>query len=239
MKPRIVITVGDPAGIGPEIVAAAVRDPHVLARCEPVVVGDPVAFELHRRPLPKVEMLPAPGLSKQMPLGRPSREAGLSALESLRLAVGLIRARPAQALVTAPISQQALHLTGVEYPGHTEWLAHACRVDKVAMLMVAGRLPALLMTRHVPVSDISRHLTRQVVEDSAELAYRFVKDVLKKPRPRIAACGLNPHAGDGGLIGTAETKTFEPALHALQRRGILIKGPRPADTVFREMANGL
>ena len=238
MKPRIVITLGDPTGIGPEIVAAALRDPQVLACCEPVVVGDPVAFALHHQPFPKIEMLPVPGLNKTLPLGRPCREAGESALESLRQAVGMIESRQAQALVTAPISKESLHLARAGFPGHTEWLAHRCKAPRVAMLMVAGGMRAVLLTRHLPIAEVSRHLTSRTIQEGAVLAHDFVKRILRKPRPRIAACGLNPHAGDGGLLGKEEKTVFEPAFAALRRRGIRITGPGPADSVFRDMAQG-
>jgi 4-hydroxythreonine-4-phosphate dehydrogenase len=238
MKPRLVVTVGDPAGIGPEIVAAAVQDPRVLACCDPVVLGDPVAFHRQHVRLPRCEMLPVPGLRDDYPIGRPTKEAGRSALESLRLAVGLIAGGQAQALVTAPVSKEALHLAGAKAPGHTEWLARQSGAKRVAMLMVAGPLRALLMTRHVPLAEVSRTLTRRVVDDSAELADDFVKHVLLKSRPQIVACGVNPHASDNGLIGKEEQRVLAPALRALERRGILIKGPRPADSVFREMALG-
>ena len=254
MKPRIVITVGDPAGIGPEIVAAAVRDPELLARCEPIVVGDPVAFALHKRPLPKVEMVQAPGLRKDLPLGRPSLEAGRSALEALQVAVGLIQARQAQALVTAPVSKESLHLARAGVPGHTEWLARECRARAAAMLMVAGRMRALLMTRHVPLRRVAKELKPETVIQCARLGYEFCRKYLT-PRPhplpsargegvrvrgapRLVICGLNPHAGDHGLIGNEEQTVFKPALRALRRRGILIHGPFPADTVFRDMARG-
>src|SRR5690349_21668936 len=110
MKPRVVITLGDPAGIGPEIVAAAVRDAGILACCNPVVVGDPIAFALHGQALPKVEMLSVPGLNKKLPLGSPSREAGQSALEALRQGVALVQSHQAVALVTAPVSKESFHL---------------------------------------------------------------------------------------------------------------------------------
>jgi 4-hydroxythreonine-4-phosphate dehydrogenase len=236
MKPRIVITVGDPAGIGPEIVAAAVRDPQILTICEPVVVGDPVAFQLQKIPLPKVQMVAAPGLSKKMKLGVPSAEAGKSAVECLQVGVGLIAARQAQALVTAPISKESLHLAGTGVPGHTEWLAREAKATSVGMLMVAGKLRALLMTRHVPLGKVARTLTRKAMEESAVLAHAYAKQILKKKHPRIVACGLNPHAGDRGLLGNEEKQVFEPAIRNLSKRGILIIGPRPADTVFKEMA---
>jgi 4-hydroxythreonine-4-phosphate dehydrogenase len=184
-------------------------------------------------------MLPAPGLNKKtFQLGRPSKEAGQSAIEALRLGVGLVQGRQAQALVTAPISKESLHLAKAGVPGHTEWLAHQCKAPSVAMLMVAGKLRAILLTRHVRLRDVSRTLTSKTVEEAAILGSAFVKNVLKKPRPRLALCGLNPHAGDGGLLGKEEQRVMEPAVRALGRRGILIIGPRPADCVFREMAEG-
>jgi 4-hydroxythreonine-4-phosphate dehydrogenase len=236
MKPRIVITLGDPAGIGPEIVAAAVKDPRILACCQPLVVGDPVAFQRYKLPLPKVEMVAAPGLTKTFPIGGPSREAGRSAVEVLRVAVGLLQARQGQALVTAPVSKESLHLAEAGVPGHTEWLARETKASPAAMLMVAGKLRALLLTRHVPIAKVPGALTRKVVEEGAVLAHAYAKQVLKKKNPRLVLCGLNPHAGDGGLIGKEEQTVLEPALHHLRKRGFLIVGPRPADTVFKEMA---
>jgi 4-hydroxythreonine-4-phosphate dehydrogenase len=238
VKPRIVITSGDPAGIGPEIVAAAVRDPKILAICDPVVVGDPVAFTRLQPTLPKVEMLPVPGLSKKFAVGVPSKEAGYSALEALRAGTGLVMTRQAHALVTAPISKESLALADAGVPGHTEWLAKHTQSPAVAMLMVAGKLRAVLMTRHVPIRDVSKALTSRVVEESGALGFRFVKEVLGKKKPRLVACGLNPHAGDHGLLGHEEAKVIEPALARLRKNGVAIDGPRPADTAFREMADG-
>lgn len=238
MKPRIVITAGDPAGIGPEIVAAAMRDPEIRSLCEPIVIGDPVAFALHKEALPKVEMVSAPGLRKDLPLGRPSLEAGKSAVEAMRVGVGLIQARQAQALVTAPVSKESLHLAKAGAIGQTEWLAKETKSSSVAMLMLAEPLRALLMTRHVPLVGVSRKLTAAVLLESARLAYDFAKRTLKKSQPRIVLCGLNPHAGDQGLIGQEELKIMQPALKALRKAGRLIYGPLPADTVFPKMAQG-
>jgi len=238
MKPRIVITLGDPAGIGPEIVSKALRDPKILACCVPMVVGDPVAFARQRLDLPKVEMLAVPGLKLDFALGRPSKEAGQSAIESLRVAVGLLQGRQAQAIVTAPVGKESLHLAGAGAPGHTEWLARQCKVSSVAMLIVAGKLRALLLTRHIPLAKVSRHLSSRVIQEGAILAHAFMKQILKKSRPKLVACGLNPHAGDGGLLGQEEEKTIRPALAALAKRGIPIDGPAAADSVFRDMAQG-
>lgn len=239
MKPRIAITLGDPAGIGPEIVSKALGHPRVLAACEPVVVGDPLALILHKQPLPTSEMLSVPGLAKKLPLGQPSRDAGRSAIESLRQGVGLVMTRQAAALVTAPVSKESFHMADLSFPGHTEWLAHETRSKEVAMLMVAGPLRALLMTRHIPLAEVSWKLTTDVVVSSGRLAHRFAADILGEKHPRLVACGMNPHAGDGGLIGSEEKNVLAPALRSLKRAGIAVKGPVPADTVFRDMARGL
>lgn len=216
MKPRIAITLGDPAGVGPEIVSKALRDERVLARCTPLVVGDPL---------------------KRPRLGRPSAQAGRSAIDALKRALSLVQSRQAEALVTAPVSKESFHRADFGFPGHTEWLAEKTRSRPVAMLMAAGPLRAILMTRHVPLKDVSRHLTRQVLHESATLGYAFIKHHVA-PRPRLVLCGLNPHAGDNGIIGKEEKTIFLPALRSIKKKGIPIAGPTAADSVFRAMAQG-
>lgn len=238
MKPRIAITLGDPAGIGPEIVAKAIRDASVLACCNPVVVGDPAVFARHRQPLPKTEMLCGPGLHRSLAMGRPSAEAGRAAIESLRQGVVLVLGRQVSALVTAPVSKESFHLAGLGFPGHTEFLARECHAAAVAMLMVAGPLRALLLTRHLPLAAVSRRLTAEVIKEGARLGDAFVRRFLGKRHPRLVLCGLNPHAGDGGLLGREEKGVMRPAVRQLQRNGLFVQGPLPADSVFRDMARG-
>ncbi len=224
MKPRIAITLGDPAGIGPEIIAKALRDARVRRGCQPVVVGKPY----------------------RVPMGRSRR--GLL----------LVETGQADALVTAPVSKESFRLADLGFPGHTEWLAARCRAPNAAMMMVAGPLRAILMTRHVPLAQVPKHLSVKLIKDSARLGYRFLTDVIPRGSqrgihhdgsrltirrddnkyPRIVLCGLNPHAGDNGLIGKEEQKIFLPAIRALRKEGILIAGPVPADTAFLHMAMG-
>jgi 4-hydroxythreonine-4-phosphate dehydrogenase len=216
MKPRIAITLGDPAGIGPEIVSKALRDPRVRRQCHPIVLGS----------------------TDRIRMGQPSREAGERAIAALEEGLALVRSGQAQALVTAPVSKESFQLAHHGFPGHTEWLAARCRVRDVAMLMVSGPMRAILLTRHVPLKDVSKHLNPQMIGRSAELGYAFVKSVLGRKRPRIVACGVNPHAGDHGIIGTEEKKIYGPALRALKKKGIAVTGPLPADTVYPKMAKG-
>ena len=216
MKPRIAITLGDPAGIGPEIVAKALRDPRVRRACDPIVVGKPY----------------------KVVKGRPSKAAGFAAIDALRHAILFVQTGQAEALVTAPVSKESFRLAGLGFPGHTEWLMARCRASKAAMLMVAGPLRALLLTRHVPLADVPRHLNNRVLVESAELGFEFVKKYVRRMRPRLVFCGINPHAGDHGLIGQDEQKLYPGALRALARKRISVAGPIPADAAFLHMAEG-
>jgi 4-hydroxythreonine-4-phosphate dehydrogenase len=216
MKPHLAITLGDPAGIGPEIVRKALRDPRVRKACEPIVLGNP----------------------RGVRLGTPTRQSGLRAIEALHEGLDLVLSGRAEALVTAPVSKESFRLADYGFPGHTEWLAKTCRVREVAMLMVCGPLRTILMTRHIPLSKVSSTLTQSTIVRSGELGYAFVKKTLGKTHPRLVACGINPHAGDGGIIGYEEIRLFRPALSSLRRKQIAISGPLPADSVYPMMAKG-
>jgi 4-hydroxythreonine-4-phosphate dehydrogenase len=216
MKPRIAITLGDPAGVGPEIVLKALRNPRVRRACAPIVMGK----------IARVRM------------GHPSREAGLCAIQALNEGLALVQSGRAEALVTAPVSKESFRLADHDFPGHTEWLAKRCRAPDAAMLMVAGPLRAILLTRHVPLTEVPKHLNPGLIQKAAKRGYEFVKTHLGKRRPKLVACGLNPHAGDGGLIGKEERTIFLPAIRALQKEGISVTGPLPADSVFPQMAHG-
>ncbi len=217
MKLSLAITRGDPAGIGPEIVAKALKDPRVRRVCEPIVLG----------------------ATQGVAPGKPSRAGGQSAIAALHKGLALLRAGHVRALVTAPVSKESFSRADYGFPGHTEFLAHAARVKDVGMLMVAGRMRALLMTRHIPLKDVSRHLTPALIVRSSELAYRFLKGHIRK-NPRMVLCGINPHAGDNGLIGREEKTVFRSALRLLkpQRRSVSVSGPIASDAAFREMAQG-
>lgn len=216
MKPRIAITLGDPAGIGPEIVSRALRDRRILRACQPIVVGRPVRVRM----------------------GVPSQEAGQAAIEALEEGVSLVQSGLAQALVTAPVSKESFRLARHGFPGHTEWLEHRCHARFAAMLMVAGPLRAVLLTRHVPLKDVAKHITSKLIRHSATLGYKFVKDILGKAHPRLVACGLNPHAGDHGILGNEEQTLYKPAMAILRKKGTPVAGPVPSDAVFLQMAQG-
>jgi 4-hydroxythreonine-4-phosphate dehydrogenase len=215
-KPKIAITLGDPAGIGPEVVAKALRDPRVHRACVPIPIGNTI----------------------RVPLGKPSRQGGVSALAFLREGLTLVQGGHASALVTAPVSKEAFHLAGHGLPGHTEWLAQESKAKESAMLMVSGPMRALLLTKHVPLSAVSQNISVKLIISSARLGYHFLRRYERIKNPKIVACGLNPHAGDHGIIGHEEQKTYKPALQALYRKGIQVAGPLSSDSVFAHMAQG-
>jgi len=218
--PVIALTAGDPAGIGPEIALKAAADPRVTAVCAPVVYGPVSADEL--RPF-------APGVL--------SAEAGRAAYDAIVRAVEDARAGRVRAIATGPINKEAFALAGLPWKGHTDLLAHLTGASRVAMMFHSEKLRVVLATVHVPLVEVSRLLTRELVEDivaltAAELPRFGVW------RPRVAVAGLNPHAGEHGVIGREDDEVIAPAVAACRLRGIDVVGPLPGDTVFVRAVGG-
>jgi 4-hydroxythreonine-4-phosphate dehydrogenase len=219
-RPRVGITVGDPAGIGPEIAQKAAADPDVLAVCEPILYGPA-----------RVEELTA------FPRGRVSAKAGQAAYDAIIAAVEDARAGRIAAIATAPINKQALAAAGFEWRGHTELLAHLTGAPRVAMMFYSDVLRVVLATVHIPLGQVPHALTRERVEETVELAASELPK-FGMSGARLALAGLNPHAGDNGLIGLEDQATLAPAVEACRARGIQIEGPFPADTVFVRAIRG-
>ena len=219
-KPRVGITVGDPAGIGPEIALKAVADARVRDVCEPVLYGphtdsDRAAFSP----------------------GRLSAGAGRAAHDAIVRAVADARSGAIDALATAPINKEAFALAGLPWKGHTDLIAHLTGTPRVAMMFYADVLRVVLATIHVPIADVPRLLTSELVEFTIDLTAREL------PRfgfasPRLALAGLNPHAGEHGVIGREDEAVLRPSVAAARARGIDVTGPWPADTVFGRAARG-
>jgi 4-hydroxythreonine-4-phosphate dehydrogenase len=215
--PRIAITAGDPAGIGPEIAAKAMSDPRVREVCDPLLYGH----------------ADRGGIA----VGRLSAEAGRAAYDAIVSAVSAAMAGRVDAVATAPINKEAFALAGLPWRGHTELLAHLTGAPCVAMMFHTDALRVVLATVHVPLSDVPRLLTQATLEQVIRLTAREL------PRfgceaPRLAVCGLNPHAGEGGVLGFEEQRVLEPAIAACRRDGIAVSGPFPADTVFVRASRG-
>jgi len=215
MKPRVGITVGDPAGIGPEIAAKAAGDPRVLAVCEPRIYDAPGSYVT----------------------GAVSAQAGRAAYDAIVRAVEDARTGAIDAIATAPVNKEAFALAGLPWKGHTDLLAHLTNTPRVAMLFYAEQLRVVLATIHVPLADVPRLLTRDVadfiIDTTARELPRFGHD-----RPRLAFAGLNPHAGEHGVIGVEDEEVIAPAVADARGRGVDITGPWPADTVFSRAIRG-
>jgi 4-hydroxythreonine-4-phosphate dehydrogenase len=217
LKPRIAITEGDPAGIGPEIARRAAADPRVLAQCEPVLYGA------------------APGATFEP--GVLSAEAGKAAYEAICRATADAQRGDVAAISTAPINKEALRLAGYPWNGHTDLLAHLTGADHVAMMFFSDELRVVLATVHVPLADVPRLLTQNLVEQTIALTARELPK-FDKMQPRIAVAGLNPHAGEHGLFGSEEQRAIVPAIERCRARGIDVSGPFPADTIFVRARRG-
>lgn len=218
--PRIAITTGDPAGIGPEIAEKAAADPRVTAVCEPVRYG--MSVEEARR---------------TVRVGAVSAAAGRAAYEAIAAAVRDAVAGRVDAVVTAPISKAAFAAAGLPWRGHTELLAALTGASRVAMMFYTEALRVVLATVHVPLAEVPRHLTRERLEDVIRLAAEELPR-FGWPHPRLALAALNPHAGEGGLFGTEERELLEPAVAACRAAGLDVVGPLPADTVFVRAVRG-
>jgi 4-phospho-D-threonate 3-dehydrogenase / 4-phospho-D-erythronate 3-dehydrogenase len=215
--PRIALTLGDPAGVGPEIVAKAMVDPRVRAVCEPVPYGPS-------------------DLSRFQP-GQLSGEAGLAAYEAITRAVADAQAGRVLAIATAPVNKEAFALAGLKWRGHTDLLAELTGARRVAMMFYSRPLRVILATVHVALSQVPQLLTREWLEALITLS----SDELPRfgfPSPRLAIAGLNPHAGEHGVIGTEDDEVIRPAVEAGRRAGIDVRGPFPADTLFVRATRG-
>ena len=215
--PRVAITVGDPAGIGPEIAAMAAADPRVRQVCEPVIMGPP------------------PGVPVAM--GQVSAAGGQAAYDTIVAAVAAAQAGEVDAIATAPVSKEAFALAGLPWKGHTDLLGHLTGSPFVAMMFESPALRVVLATVHVALRDVSALLTQDLVERT------IVLTAAELPRfgvgaPRLAVAGLNPHAGEHGLMGEEDDRVLAPAVAASRAAGIDVAGPFPADTVFLRAHRG-
>lgn len=266
-KPTIALTMGDPAGVGPEIIVGAWTETIVHEWCRPVVLGHP---EIIRRAVrlwqtgvrvaeigSPEEADPSPGVIPcirccsddvlQVPPRTLDARAGQAAYDAVVAAIRLALDGRVDAITTAPLHKEALHRAGYNYPGHTELLAEMCGVHDFAMMLYLGPDDAILgpsglavvhVTLHTPMREVFDKLTEDAVLSKARLAHRFMSD-LKGSRPRIGVCALNPHAGEGGLFGEEEKTIIGPAIERGVAEGMLLEGPLPTDTLMVHARDGL
>jgi len=216
-KPRVAITVGDPAGIGPEVAARAAADRSVLEICEPVLYAPPAGAVF------------APGVL--------SADAGRAAYDLLVRAASDAQRGAVDAVATAPINKEAFRLAGLPWSGHTDLLAHLTGASHVAMMFHSDALRVVLATVHIALAEVPRALTQESLESTIALTARELPR-FGVPAPRIGMAGLNPHAGEHGLFGGEEDRVIRPAVVACRARGIDVSGPFPGDTIFVRAIRG-
>ena len=248
----LAVSLGDPAGIGPEVVAkcwdgrtgfglppfVAIGDPRSIARVwdGPLeLIDDPrQADATFDYALPVIQIPAADGDAP----GHPTMAGAHCSLDSLEIAVGLARSGSAAAVVTGPVSKEQLYAIGFSHPGQTEFVAERCGVSlgNVAMMLAGPTLRTVPVTTHLPLAEVPSHLSAALIEARGRTTLRGLQRNFGLAEPILAVSGLNPHAGEGGMLGREEVEMIQPAIAALRAEGWRVTGPHPADTMFNAAA---
>lgn len=238
-RPRLIVSAGDPAGVGPEVVVKALAQPELHRLADIAVAGDPENLEAIAKSLdlPTPTSIEPAGDAREVVPGQLAAAGGRAAVAAIERAVALIQDGRFDALVTGPISKEALRLAGYNWPGHTEMLADLTGASDVRMLLATDRLRIAHVTTHRSLRSAIEAATRERVLRTIELAAEGAR-LLGAAQPRIGVAGLNPHAGEGGLFGDEEAREIRPAVEAAQAAAINVSGPWPADTLFWRAAEG-
>jgi 4-hydroxythreonine-4-phosphate dehydrogenase len=242
--PTLALTIGDPSGIGPEVVLKALSSHEVQGLANWIIVGDQAVLEKTSEtcginPASLCATIRAPvaiGSPDQYEFGQVSPVCGKAAVEYVRIATEMCLNNEAQAMVTAPLNKEAVTLSGMQFSGHTEYIAKLCRAEDSRMMLSNEKLSVVHVTTHVSLRKAIEATTARILR-TIELGNEGMK-LLGHERPRIAMCGLNPHAGEHGLFGDEDKATIIPAIEAARGRGVLVDGPHAADSIFLRAARG-
>ncbi|MFZ2631425.1 MAG: 4-hydroxythreonine-4-phosphate dehydrogenase PdxA [Desulfosalsimonadaceae bacterium] len=258
-RPIVGITMGDPAGIGPEIVCMALSRPEIYDVVRPLVIGDVRVLEsarlITRSPL-SVSVVNAPGAGAYKPgcmdvlnksaldpksftWGRPSAATGSAMIQYITTAVDMALNDEIAAIVTCPITKTAMKLAGSRYHGHTEMIAEQTNTPGFAMMLAGARLRVVLVTIHVALKDVPRLLSVENIVKTVAITDESLKERFGIDRPKIAVAGLNPHSGEEGMFGDEEIRIISPAVRLAQEKGMDASGPYPPDTLFHHALTGL
>lgn len=229
----LAVTMGDPCGIGPEVIAKALRSRKCPADVNYVVIGHETTFDRYKPPLHPSAFIHIESTGgEEFEPGHPDEYSGEASLLYLRAAIELLKKKKVDGLVTAPLSKEWVERSCKGFQGHTEFLAEHSGTKRYGMLFVAGGMKSLILTRHIPLSAVPGALSRKLIVDNLVLLNQQLKQLFKIKQPRIAVCGLNPHAGENGLIGREDITIIVPALAEARKKGIVAEGPFAADTLF-------
>jgi len=257
MKPVIGISMGDPVGIGPEVIVKALLKKAVYSQCKPVVVGDAgviqqavdflnVTLKVNaintisdaKGKYGTIDVYDLANFQQAVAYGVVSAEAGRAAFESIVKVIELAKSAEVDATVTAPINKEAINLAGFHFSGHTEIYAHYTDTKKYAMLLVHNNLRVIHVSTHVSLREACDRATKDRIVEVSKLLYDACRG-FGIAEPKIAVAGLNPHSGDNGLFGWEEEREIIPAIKALQSEGLNVTGPVPPDTLFSKAIGGM
>lgn len=257
-KPILGITMGDPAGIGPEVIAKALTRTTLRRICLPLVIGSQevmqrtvkkLKLQLTVRPVEGHEPIarhahdiavldPLDGPLVDYKAGVAAPETGAASVAFIKKAVHLAQTGCIDGMVTGPINKEAINMAGCHYPGHTELLADLTQAQESGMMIIGGPLKIMFVTTHVAIKELPSLLTQAKIEKGIRLAHLALTTLFGIKKPRIGIAALNPHAGEQGLFGDEEARIISPAARAAQANGILASDPMPADTLFGKAARG-
>ncbi len=248
--PKIGITVGDLNGIGPEIIIKSFKEDRFLNQCTPIIYASAQTMIYHKKLLQnkyfnfqlinspeeaqpkKINLINAWNDEVKIQIGEASTTTGKTAYKALQLATEHLKEEKIDALVTAPINKKTVQQAGMDFPGHTEFLANAFDTDQELMLLVGERLKVAVVTGHIPISEVKTAVTKKKVLKAIKALHKSLTEDFAHDRPQIAVLGLNPHAGENGAIGSEEEECIIPAIEEAMRQGIHTFGPYPADGFF-------
>jgi len=248
--PVVGITIGDINGIGPEVIVKALSDNRILSSFTPIVYGTNKVISYYKKSLnlldlnyqtiksaseaqiKKINLINVISEEVEITPGVPTEISGMISFKALEKATQDLSEGKIDLLVTAPISKENIQKSGFNFPGHTEYLAEMAGVDEALMVLISQELRVALVTTHIPVSEISKHLTKERLTQKVKLLEATLKKDFNIIKPKIAVFGLNPHAGENGKIGAEEQQVISPVIQNLKNEGILVYGPFAADGFF-------
>jgi 4-hydroxythreonine-4-phosphate dehydrogenase len=255
--PLIAITMGDPAGIGPEILLKTLKREEIYRVCRPLVVGD---ADLLRRESKKIgalsfhviatlkEVAGRPGVVDVISVstlkedfcipGKPTKECGKAMVDYILKAAELARRGQVPAMVTCPINKGLMHQAGYTFEGHTELLAYLTHAADYVMMLAGEKLRVALVTTHCALREVAQRLTKELIVKTVRITSQALEGYFAISRPRVAVAALNPHAGESGLFGREDLEIVQPAVEEVKKQGFMVEGPLPADTVFYHAHKG-
>jgi len=255
-RPRIAITMGDPAGIGPEIIVKALPREDISQVCRPIILGDVGllktvsrsigACSFHVMESPEdisespgtIDVLPLSNLEGSVTQGKPTRDGGKAMVDYILKAVELATSGQVSAMVTCPINKELMNQVGYGFEGHTELIAHLTHTKDYVMMLAGEKLRVALVTIHCALRDVADIISKGLIVKTVTITCHALERDFAIKNPRVAVAALNPHAGESGLFGREDMEIIKPAVGEARESGLSVEGPFPADTVFYHAVNG-